>query len=150
MTEEKAKFFPRNQIAHPKSTIQLKRIPRKKLLKLDQWNQRKDDIQAAPCVSSGELYLLNMSTMPREKGGPWTNRQYDKFVKSVDLHKEDAEQDRGKVLYYLICELLTVIERTLNQCGGLDLTVRNVEDVITSVSNSLKDRCSAWPKPGKT
>lgn len=81
--EKEEKFFPRNQLAHPKSTIVLKNVSKANLLKLQVWVDRHDRIEALPCPSSKEVYLLNQSTWPAQKNGPWSDRQYDKFVEKA-------------------------------------------------------------------
>ena len=60
------KFVERRRIVHPRSTILLTRISRRKLEKLQGWVSKGDWIVIAPCHSSGEIFLINGTTRPRD------------------------------------------------------------------------------------
>jgi len=60
------KFVERRRINHPRSTILLTRISRRKLQKLQGWLMADDRIVIAPCHSSGEIFLINETTRPRD------------------------------------------------------------------------------------
>lgn len=70
MTKEKAKFFPRSQMAHPKSTICLQRVSKANMVKLKVWVDRHDRIEIVPSATGNEVYLLNQSTWPKSPARP--------------------------------------------------------------------------------
>jgi hypothetical protein len=60
------KFVEKRHIVHPRSSILLTRISRRKLQKLQAWLIADDRIVIAPCHSSGEIFLINETTRPRD------------------------------------------------------------------------------------
>lgn len=60
------KFVEKRHIVHPRSAILLKRIPKRKMEKLQRWLMADDRILIAPCHSSGEIFLINETTRPRD------------------------------------------------------------------------------------
>jgi len=60
------KFVEKRHIAHPRSTILLTRISRRKLQKLQSWVQSRDLIEICPCDSSREIFLINATRRPHD------------------------------------------------------------------------------------
>lgn len=67
MTDEEAKFFPRTQWGHPKSTVCLTNVSKRNIEKLRLWVDRHDRIEVVPGATSNEVYLFNRSLWPPEK-----------------------------------------------------------------------------------
>lgn len=60
------KFVEKRHINHPRSTVLLQNVSKRKLQKLQGWVSSHDQILICPCHSSRELFLINETRRPRD------------------------------------------------------------------------------------
>jgi hypothetical protein len=58
-------FFSKRHINHPRTIILLTRISSRKLRKLQEWLDSRDQIEICPHHGSGEIFLFNATKRPR-------------------------------------------------------------------------------------
>ncbi len=86
------KFVEKRHINHPRSTILLKGISKRKLEKLRSWLQTNDRIEVCPCHESREIFLLNMTKRPKDRAPDPAELQRIKVA--LDRHQAEMKGER--------------------------------------------------------